>query len=751
MKSRILNSLLILAFVVGGMFVNTPLSAKAQESGVDTIGFYQIMPTDMQLLGPYDVESLAFGLPAEWNLTSPPELNLDINVSMSTVSGVKLNEQAIGVGGTLNVEYNRELIGSFPLTQNGETTQKLSIPLALTKPVREDGRQELVFELDSGFSCLVNQQMTVTIRTSSSLVFSHDKVLPDLSLARFPFPLYQGSIYPDNALIVLPDKPTAEELQSAMVLSAGLGKITNLRLALDLARVSDLTPAKLAAENLIFVGKASSLSLLNQLSLPLAPSKDGFQTQAADDGIVQMAHSPWNPGRVVLLVSGNTDAAVLNASQAVSTGILRPNATPNLAVVQSVQADVQGVAQKSDSTLADLGYETALLEKRGVDSATYRFYIPPGMTLDPDAYFELFFGNSALLDYTRSGMVIQVNNQPIGSARFSDETAGNSMNRLEIKIPASVVLSGNNTLEVISNLQPIDNCSLPNLRGLWATVWADSRLHLPLVPALTEATQVISLLEYPAPFIFDPTLSTTAFVLQRDDLSSWRSALQVAGYLGERADGSMIALKTYYADDIPEPARTNLNFIVMGLAPQMVVMTELNERLPAPFESNTGIATENNMQVIFRIPADSPVGYVELLPSPWNEGNIIIAAVGNLPQGTAWAISALYKSSLRSSLAGNFAIINDQQVTTTDTRISMPQDSTSLGEPTTDVVAIPPVVDTTAPVIIERPAWILPALIVAFSIVILILLTVGYQAVKNNRNRNMVIPPVEKGEDKETP
>lgn len=733
--------------VMGMLFTSHPISVSAQDTGVDTINFYQITQSDMQLLGPYDIGSLVFGLPAEWNITGSAELNLDINVAMSDVSGIALNQQVIGVGGTLTVEYNRHIVGSFPLTQNGVVNQKITIPLGHTKPVREDGRQELVFELDSGFSCLVDQQMTVVIHTSSSIVYPHENVLPDLSLVRFPFPIYQGSINPDNALIVVPDEPTAEELQSAMIVSGGLGKLTNLRLAVDMTTVSELTPAQMAAGSLILIGKGSTLPLVSQLELPLAPVDGGFQSQDVDDGVVQMAHSPWSPGRVVLLVSGNTDAGVLKAAKAVSTGVLRPNTNSNLAIVQDTNLEVQGASHSIDSTLADLGYETTLLERRGIDSATFRFYIPPGMTLDPDAYFELFFGNSALLDYARSGMVVLINNQPIGSVRFSDATAAEAMNRLQVKIPSSVVLSGNNILEVTSNLQPIDNCSLPNLRGMWATVWDQSRLHLPLVQTMTESSQVLSLGEYPAPFIFDPSLSTTAFVLQRDDLESWRSALQVAAYLGERADGSLISLNTYYADAIPETARASLHFIVMGLAPQMPVMTELNEYLPAPFETESGIATENNLQVTFRIPVDSPVGYVELLPSPWNKGNIIVAAVGNLRQGTAWAISALYTSSLRSNLAGNFAVINDQQVTTTDTRLAMPEDNVAPTPSSGDVIVVPPVVDTT-PVPVERPIWILPALIGTFSLVVLILLVVAYQAARNSRDHHKVAHPVDKTDDK---
>jgi hypothetical protein len=208
-------------------------------------------------------------------------------------------------------------------------------------------------------------------------------------------------------------------------------------------------------------------------------------------------------------------------------------------------------------------------------------------------------------------------------------------------------------------------------------------------------------------------------------------------------------LNTYFADDIPDSERADKNFIVMGLAPQMPIMTELNELLPAPFESESGIATENNMQVTFRIPADSPVGYVELLQSPWNKDNIIIVSVGNMRQGTSWAIASLYTSSLRSSLAGNFAVINDQQVTTTDTRIYIPQVvSSSTALP--DLSLIPPQVDVTTPALIERPAWILPVLLITIGMVVLILVMVIINASRQNKMARPALPLVEKSKDENT-
>jgi len=753
MKLRIVYLLLTLPLVLGMLFsLSTQASAQTVSPtptptgtlptaatplpNTNTIYLFQLGQNDIQLTGPYDLTSLVFDLPADWKLTGSAELNLNLTIALSLFADASTTLQFSGTGGNLIVEFNRQVVGSFPLNQNGETTIQILVPLEDLKPVRSDGRQELVFILDSGFSCLVNQQMTVIVDSSSSMTFPHETVLPDTSLARFPFPIYQASIYPDSALIAIPDQPTAEELQSALIVAAGLGRLTGLNLLLDLTPISKISPEVAANNHVVLVGKTASLPLIDQLELPLPLEGGKFQTPGGDenDGIVQMVHSPWTPQRVVLLVSGDTDAAVVKAAQAVSTGVLRPNTAPNLSVIQQVQTSIQELSQQSDFTLLDRGYNNTLLERRGTDSVTYNFYIPPDRILGADAYFELVYGNSALLDYARSGLVIQVNGQPIGSVRFSDTTASRTMNRVQINIPPSTVVAGANQLEVISSLQPIDNCSVPNLRGMWANIWSDSRLHLPLIPTPIETAQVYDLGDFPAPLTFDSSLNTTAFVLQRDDLESWRSALQIAAYLGDRSNGSISLLQAYYGDEVPDSARSALNLLVIGMAPELPIVAEINEFLPAPFETASGIATERNMQVTFRIPPDSPVGYVELLPSPWSKNTLVIAALGNLQQGATWAASALYSPSLRSLLAGNLAVINDQQVITTDTRVALPEaaflptDQPGLG-PTPLPGEIPPVT-------INRPTWILPALGVSLGLITLILLFVFYNVYAQNRRRS---------------
>lgn len=159
----------------------------------------------------------------------------------------------------LAVSFNRTTIKTLVLDQIGTFDYSIDIPAELLISPRADGQMELKFTLNSGISCLANQRMNVVINSSSRTTFLYEEQLPDTALINFPRPIIQETIFPDQALIVIPDEPTATELQSAFTIASGLGKLSSKKLALELVTVGQLTDQQKTASHLIFVGKASTL------------------------------------------------------------------------------------------------------------------------------------------------------------------------------------------------------------------------------------------------------------------------------------------------------------------------------------------------------------------------------------------------------------------------------------------------------------------------------------------------------------
>lgn len=705
-------------------------TAPAIDPG-DVLTFAQTGENEITLMGPYDSHTLSLGLPANWQIKEGAQLNLNFSVAFNLAAAAPLSGEApTAYGGILSVSLNNVILQVLQLNQIGERKETIPIPPEALIPFRRDGRHELKLSLDSGLSCYANQQMNLVVHASSNFIFPYELTLPDTDLANFPRPLFQGTIFPESALLVLPDQPSAEELQSALTAAAGLGNLTSSDLLLSLATLQTLTPEQRAAHHLILVGKGSSLPLLDELPLPAPLAGGNFQApgSSAYDGIVQMVVSPWNPSRVVLVVSGNNDEAVIKAAQALSTGNLRPNTQPNLALVSEVRAEPTAVAIPVDQTLANLGYGSETFRKAGNSSTSYPFQVPPGQVAGPEAYFEVVYSHSSLLNYDRSGMVILLNSLPVGSVRFSEESA-RQINHLQVTIPAAALLPGKNSLEIRVDLIPRDNCTSPDLSGLWATIWPESLLHLPLGPFIFQAEQLFDLSAFPYPFSLHPTLDTTAFILAAGDPAGWNVAVQLAAYLGDRANSALTTLSAYYGDALPVAVQQEANLLIVGRASQLPMLQTLADGLPAPFDPGSDYANERNMQVTYRLAPDAEVGYLELLTSPWNKDRVALAVLGSTPVGLQAAGNALTVSSLRGQLAGDFVAIQGNKMVTADSR-SNP--ALALDLPTAAPGAQTPNIDLT-PTPVQRPSWLLPALGLSLGVMLLVLLLAGFNAWRNMR------------------
>ena len=193
------------------------------------------------------------------------------------------------------------------------------------------------------------------------------------------------------------------------------------------------------------------------------------------------------------------------------------------------------------------------------------------------------------------------------------------------------------------------------------------------------------------------------------------------------------AIFAFYGDELPATERSNYNLLVVGRPSQIPFVSEVNDYLPAPFTIGNDNASEgDNFQVTYQIPPDSPLGYLEIIQSPWNPNNIILAVLGNTSQGVNWAGTALLDT-MRWQLAGNFAVIDDQQVLTADTvssYVTVDNNSTSAS----NIVVAPTNVTLELNPPIQQD-WIFPALVITIILIVLVLAFVIIRSRSRNRTR----------------
>ena len=391
--------LLVLLFsLVGHAYAQDPTGAT--ESTV--LSFERLGIEGGSIETPFGSRTYRFGLPAEWELNGEAvlQINFDGYMRGNLGSDFPASEDApMSVAGLMFVEYNDVDLPPIAIDLASEGTVSITLTPEMLVSRRSDGLQELQITLDFGFTCDNDEQAVLFIRNDSRLVLPYTIGLPSTDLRNLPQPFLQRSFDPDTAVLVMPDAPSAIELAAALNTAAAFGKMTDNRLGLTTLTASQITPEVQAAENLIIVGtQANVAATTSEVTLP-----QPVDEVSDSDGMLQMAVSPWNPAKVILVVSGSTDEGVLKAAEALAADQVRVTTAPSLAIVSQVRSDVQAneISQPVMS-FDNLGYTDILIENLGDDDYEISFGIDPEVQAAEGARVDLRFSHSPLLDFEES-------------------------------------------------------------------------------------------------------------------------------------------------------------------------------------------------------------------------------------------------------------------------------------------------------------------------------------------------------------
>ena len=631
---------------------------------------------DMVLNGPFDAGSLRFDIPGTWLLQGGAELELVISSYFAGENGSTATDTDF-LGAALNVYFNDKLQESVSLRVGNDLVYRIPISAAdLTSPYSE-GWFKISFFLDAAIDCdFTFHQTTVAIDVNSRVILPYKVVPLALDLHRLPWPFYQERINTISpAVIVVPSSASADEIRAALIVMGTLGRMSDGRLPVSMVTTDEFTEDLRNQSNLIIIGKPATLPLLSAVQLPIAITGDRYSSSELnnEDGLLQMGVSPWNKDKAVLVVSGNTDAGVVKAAQALSTNNIQTGNDPTYSLVAEVNpitltgilsADSTALAQP-DITFADLGYEAITVSDIGTNWFSYDFVLPPGQVPTETPNLNLVFSHSALIDADRSDISVYFNDTLAGSIKLSDEEQ--NLLSSQIKLPLSGLQPGLNDISISANLIPRDDCSISSFSGLWMTVYPESSLHMPLAKSPITGYALQDLNSYPFPFVNDPTLGSTFFVLPSQDHTAWAIAGNLAYDLGRNSTGSILNMGSAFDGELPEDVHSR-DLIMVGLPSNLQILSELKEAMPAYFEEGSNVAIIKSQQVIYRITTGKDLGYLELFASPWDPQRAVLGVLGTTTNGMHLAGTALLDSRNREVLNGDFATVDGERPLVVDTR-----------------------------------------------------------------------------------
>ncbi len=718
------------------------IDGQTEDTNGDVFTFEKLGYSEKVMISPYDSLQILFGLPSNWALATGTEITLRFNYASNRF--VSSTDSAGSIpGGTLRVSFNGVTLRTILLGATGNIIETIPIPDEALTPTSIDGRHRISFIFDSRFDCdntAANSSLIISASSSIDLKHTIVPITPDLTI--FPRPIYQAdSIIPPQTTIVIPDTPTESEMRAALSVSAGLGALTNSRLEYSLVSASQFTDTLRSGTNAILVGMPNNLPILADVRVPV-PLQNGAWSlvgMQSDDGLVQMAVSPWNQNNVVLVVSGNSEGGLVKAAQAVSAGNLIPTGRPDVSVISAVNPLSMSDNIPQDQTLSSLGYDNRPLGGFEGTYASYFFPASSDQVLSIGGYIDIVSSHTNLLDFERSGVTVYLNRTFIGSIKFTGESDQITTTRLNL-LPG-IVRRGSNLLEIYSDLVPIYDCYSPDLSSNVVVISSLTNIHLPIGGQQLGLNTQLNLKDYPSMFTSNRSLGDLAFVVARNDPTGWNMASKIAFDISASASIPIANLEAVFGDSVSQTLREERSLIVVGRASQLPIVAELNDALPAPFVPGGDEAIQPALLVNYRLLPGVAVGYLQIIQSPWNAGNAILLVTGNTEAGVPMAGEKLIRSEFSSQLNGNFSVLYNDQVLTTDTRLGQSKEplisslpAEVLATPSQEPTPTPGVFATDVEVEIEaRPSWILPAMIALSVATVLMLLILAGQVLMSKR------------------
>ncbi|MCC6689982.1 MAG: cellulose biosynthesis cyclic di-GMP-binding regulatory protein BcsB, partial [Bacteroidia bacterium] len=243
MKKKInlafLSVLFLSSWLRPGTIVNAASNVQVTES---ILTFSQLGRRDMIMRGPFDSASIDFSLPAEWELQDGTELQLLISASFTGESGTKSIQVNDYIGAGLDIYFNGAYQQSIPLKYGENIAYQIPISAADLVSRSIDGIYSIYFELDASIDCDFSPRTTTIVISSSSYIsLPYVEGLLNLDLRRLPWPIYQpGKQSPNSTFVVLPNSPSPDEMQAALLTMAAFGRMTNSELSMSVISLSGL-------------------------------------------------------------------------------------------------------------------------------------------------------------------------------------------------------------------------------------------------------------------------------------------------------------------------------------------------------------------------------------------------------------------------------------------------------------------------------------------------------------------------------
>jgi hypothetical protein len=279
----------------------------------------------------------------------------------------------------------------------------------------------------------------------------------------------------------------------------------------------------------------------------------------------------------------------------------------------------------------------------------------------------LSYFHSGVVQPSASGLTVNVNGQPVGSAPIDSTTLGQREAVIELPL-ADLRTGARNRLTFEANLNvQAPGCTLPELDSAWIRISETSQLQLPHTEAEVEG-MVASLDDPLTPFAARQDLSDVWLSLpENPTLEELRGMVQVATWLGNFGDGPGFAPHVSRGPVDEMADLEPYHVIAFGRPTSNPLIAMVNDALPQPFESDEDNLRQQVGNVVYHLPNQYSLGLLQALPAPWNpEQKVMLVVTGTTPEGVQWAMDTLTDEETYYQLSGDLAFIRGERIESFD-------------------------------------------------------------------------------------
>lgn len=481
---------------------------------------------NIEMNGVYNVYSTSFYVDGYWKINDESYVYLNMNVS----------EMIKYKNSSLVVFLNNQPVGSIEVGNGQKNIQRaINIPGKYIKGGFNEFKIVTYKFIDNN-DCkdFVNPANYIDILNDSYIHIEYTEEESNITLKDFPYPLFKrdGDEFLNSLIVV--DK-SKEAYLALLYLSSALGKANPYsNVDLNIKYFSEMTKDDFE-KNIIFISQYRKLD--EKLKQFITIKDIGKMSNAA---CIKLVKSPYKQGKYILIITAFDEEKLAIATRALGDEDFISSLNDSVCYVNDYDKKFEQ-QKKEKLTLKDLGYEDFSLNNFS-NEATFAINIPREYSLKKDAYLELAFRYSSLLDFKKSSILVYINGKPYKDKKLNLEFSNKDTLRVNLS-----EFKDNSYLEfkVKFYLYPRDgNCLSYFDTNLFATLLSSSLLNIP-----TEYKVRRDFRYYPAPFVEGGKFNNLNVVIT-DDLKSYEvtALANIFAYLGHSIsvlDGLSV---DYYVD-----------------------------------------------------------------------------------------------------------------------------------------------------------------------------------------------------------